>query len=258
MQAISDRFTLLLHEHQLSFPAAAEALQPLGLGLEQLSDRQKMKTALTSERLADLANLFYVDYDWLCGKTPTPGAQRGFHWYKNPVGAAEMIVTAMDQYPEVELCLVCSRGTDFSIHDDDLPQRKLPHVLPVLIRRRPLPGNETLEVFESALEGRWSYWPCRRDLKILIHFANAASLRGASLRLTGRYVAPEEYARLRDGSILAASLLAGSRRCDWFPEQYVALKGETKESKDWKGILQDRDLQGEHKRIEFMLGSFQK
>ena len=258
MQAISDRFTLLLHEHQLSFPAAAEALQPFGLGLEQLSDRQKMKVALTSERLSTLADLFYVDYDWLCGKSPTPGSQRGFHWYKNPVGAIEQIIAAMGEYPDVELCLVCSRGTDFSIHDDDLPQRKLPHLLPVLIRRRPLPGSETLEVFETGLEGRWSYWACRRDLKMLVNFANSAALRGAGVRLTGRYVAPDEYARLRDGRILAASLLAGSRRCDWFPEQYVALKGDARESKDWKLILQEPNLQAEHKRIESLLGSLRK
>jgi hypothetical protein len=34
MRAISNRFALLLYKQQLSFPAAARGLKPLGLGLD--------------------------------------------------------------------------------------------------------------------------------------------------------------------------------------------------------------------------------
>jgi hypothetical protein len=259
MQAISDRLTLLLHEHQLSFPAAAQVLKPLGLGLEELSDRQKMKVSLTSERLADLAEMFHVEYDWLCGKGASPGAQRGFDWYKHPIGAIESILKAHREFPEIELCLICSRGTDFSVHDDDLPHRRLPHLLPFLIRRRDLAGGETLEIFESGLEGRWSYWNCRRDLKVLIHFADQASRRNSHIRLTGRYVSSEEYSRLRDGKILAASVLAGSRRCDWYPELFVGQNGgDSKESKDWESMQQNDEMRATLRHVDRLLQQLDK
>lgn len=238
--SVAERFNLLIHEHRLSFPAAAEALKPMGITLHELSNAERLLEALNAERLAQIAKLFSINYDWLVGKSDQPGNSQGHAWYKNALGAAETMLAAMSEADEVELCVVCPEGTDFSRHDDS-NWDKAPHFIPVLIRRRHLPGDECLELFDVWEEGRWSYWRCREQIKFVFFFAIWLMLGKKDggrvpghLHLKGHCVPNEDYVRLRDETAIPASVLAKSRHVDWHPDDYVMPNSpQAKDKEEW-------------------------
>lgn len=245
INAIAERFFIVLREHQLSFPAAAELLKPLGITMNDMADMERLRAALTSENIKWIANHFHLNYDWLVGKSEFSTDVKYHSWYKNEIGAARSLLSAAQSCNSAELLIICPRGVDLvNSKDDDVGVENAPHFIPVLIRRYSLPADESYETFEVWDQGRWTYWRCRHHIKLVFHFANliengkALNAIGQKVRfhLNGMYLPMEDYKKLRNSVVLPATLLSKIRHVDWYPSDFVEPSSVQKDIEEWNFI----------------------
>lgn len=234
LRGVAERFGILIKEHDLSFPAAVEALSDLGITLADLASVESLQLKLSSPVLRSVAERFYVEYDWLAGKgdqvfRPTPHC-----WYKSMEVAAEKLVEAKHSCTETELTLFIKQGADLEMVDDSHDWSRQPHFLPMLTRSKALPGGETLQTFEAWDEGRWSYQPCREHIKLVVYFAYHLGIY-----VNGRHLAPADYDLLINGEALPATVIGRNpRHISWHPDDYVIPESAVaKETKEWARIV---------------------
>ena len=238
LRSVAERFNILIQEHQLSFPAAVEALADLGFTLADFSSVETLQLKLSSPVLRGVAERFHVEYDWLAGKgdqvfLPTPHC-----WYKSVEVAAAKLVDAKRTCVNAELTLYVKKDTNLDMVDDEQDWNRLPHFLPVLTRTKALPGGEALETYEVWDEGRWSYWRCREHIKLAVYFAYRLGVH-----VTGKRLAPADYDLLINGGAVPATVLhRNPGGVAWHPDDYV-LPGSpvAKAPEEWKTIVANPD-----------------
>jgi hypothetical protein len=238
LKGIADRFGLLIQEHGLSVPAAVEALEDLGLELGDFASTDALQRKLSSKVLRQVAERFFVEYDWLAGKSEFTASPSAHSWYKSVGDAAATMDEAMQNSDDVEFSLYLKEGADLSCIDDEGDWSHLPHFIPVLKRSKALPGGESLDTYQVWDEGRWSYWRCRHHIKLVVYFAfqRGVHVRGGSL-------AAGDYDALLNGRSLPVTVInRAPRKGAWHPDDYV-LPGSAvaKDAAEWKTIEKDKD-----------------
>lgn len=238
LRGVAERFNLLIQEHRLSFPAAVDALDDLGFTLADFASVEALQLKLSSTTLRQVAERFYVNYDWLAGKSDSVSDGATHRWYKAAEVAAEKILDAKRQGAAAELIIVIKKDADLDMLDDDGDWTKLPHFIPILARSKLLPGGEELQTYEIWEEGRWSYWRCRDYIKLAVHFA----LR-VDVHVYGRSLSANDYDRLQTGRALPATILhSNSSTVSWHPDDYVLPDSSVaKAPGEWRGILTNDD-----------------
>lgn len=238
LRGITERFNLLIQEHELSFPAAVEALADIGFTLGDFASTESLQLKLSSPVLREVANRFHVRYDWLAGKSDTVTEAAPHSWYKTVEEAANKLVEAQRNWSYVGLTLFIKEGMDLDCIDDEQDWSHLPHFIPVLSRSKTLPGGEQFETYEVWEEGRWSYWRCREHIKLVIHFA----LR-AGVHVAGKTLSVGDYDRLLNGRALPATIVCRTpRMVSWHPDDYVEPNSAVaKAPSEWRTILDNSD-----------------
>lgn len=237
LRGVSERFGILLKEHDLSAPAAAEALSDLGFSLADFASQEALQLKLTSPTIRDVAARFHISYDWLAGKNDRVFRAQIGTWYKAMTEAADQLVSAKQSSMRTELSICIPEHADLSITDDNQAGDKLPHFIPVLIRTQQLPGREVLKTYEVWEEGRWSYWRCREHIKLVIYFAQRLGTYA-----TGRTLTQNEYGLLSRGQALPATILQRNSSVTWHPDDYVTLNSPvSKEAEEWSAITSNGD-----------------
>lgn len=238
LRGVAERFNILIQEHQLSFPAAVEALGDLGFTLADFASMETLQLKLSSPVLRSVAERFYVEYDWLAGKgdqvfMPTPHC-----WYKEMEKAADILVDARRSCANAELTLYVKKDTNLDMVDDDQDWNRLPHFLPVLTRTKSVAGGEALETFEVWDEGRWSYWRCRQHIKLVVYFAYRLGIH-----VTGKRLAPTDYDLLINGKAVPATVLHRNPGVvSWHPDDYVLPHSPVaKAPEEWAAIVTNPD-----------------
>jgi len=236
LRGVAQRFTILIQEHDLSIPAAVEALVDLGFTLSDFATIDALQLKLSSPVLRSIAERFHLEYDWLVGKgdqvfVPAPG------WYKAVDAAASKLADAKCN-EQVELTLYMREGTNVETTDDDQAVTRLPHFLPVLKRSVELPGGESLETYEVWNEGRWSYWRCREHIKLVVY---AAYRLGVCVN--GKHLASADYDLLLNGRALPATIFRRNPEgISWHPEDYVLPDSHVaKDPQEWEAIRTKSD-----------------
>ncbi|MEX3556367.1 MAG: hypothetical protein VB131_07405 [Burkholderia gladioli] len=238
MRGTAERLALLIEEHDLSYPAAAELLVGVGITLGDLSSAEALREKLTSKVIRDIASRFHVSYDWLAGKSNTM-TEVGLHtWYKAAHSAANSLWEAKRSWERVKLLIVTPSEADLQIKDDGDDHRTLPHIFPVLQKERTLPGGERFVTYEIWEEGRWSYRRCRDYLKLLFYFAERAGIY-----LIGKRVSDEEYRQLYNGKILPVTVFKSLGHITWHPDDYVPFgnRKPTRDAEEWVSIANSDD-----------------
>lgn len=250
LRGVAERFNILIQEHDLSLPAAAEALADLGITLADLASLDALQLRLSSPVLRSVSERFYVNYGWLAGKDdqifqPTPHC-----WYKEMEAAADKLVEAKQTCARIELTLFVKHGADLGVIDEDQEWSRLPHFLPMLTRIRDLSGGEALETFEVWDEGRWSYVPCREHIKLVVHFAYRLGIH-----VMGKHLAPADYDLLIEGGALPATILRRNpSHVSWHPTDYVVPgSAVAKDSEEWKRIVAHKDYEPTFRHFEKLL-----
>jgi hypothetical protein len=238
LQGITERFNLLVQEHDLSFPAAVEALADIGFTLADFASTENLLLKLTSPVLRQIAERFHIRYDWLAGKGDIVTQAAPHSWYKSVGQAANKLVQAHNDWSHAELMLFVKQGTDLERTNDDADWDLLPHFIPVLKRSRMLRGGEELATYEVWEEGRWSYWRCREHIKLVIYFA----LRTRVL-ITGKTLPNTDYDGLLNGRALPVTILRrNSNLVSWHPDDYVMPDSRVAKAPDeWRTIVNNKD-----------------
>lgn len=249
LRGVSERFGILLKEHDLSAPAAAEALSDLGFSLADFASQEALQLKLTSSTIRDVAARFHIGYDWLAGKTDEVFRSEPGTWYKAMTEAADQLVLAKQSSMQTELSICISEHADLNITDDNQAEEKLPHFIPVLIRTQQLPGQEVLETYEVWEEGRWSYSRCREHIKLVIYFAQRLGTY-----VTGRTLTQNEYSLLSRGQVLPATILRRNSRVSWHPDDYVTPNSPvSKEAGEWSAITSNEDYKADFSHFNQLL-----
>lgn len=241
LRGVAERFNILIQEHELSLPAAVEALADLGFTLADFASIEALQLKLSSPVLRSVAERFYVEYDWLAGKgdqvfIPTPHC-----WYKEMNTAADILVDAKRSCINAELTLYVKKGTNLDMIDDEQDWNRLPHFLPVLTRTKAIAGGETLETFEVWDEGRWSYWRSREHIKLVVYFAYQLGIH-----VSGKHLAPADYDLLINGKAVPATVLNRNPGVvSWHPDDYVLPHSAVaKAPAEWANIFSNPDYAG--------------
>jgi hypothetical protein len=234
LRGVAERFNILITEHGLSIPGAADALADLGFTLADFASIEALQLKLSSSTLRSVAERFHVTYDWLSGKDDTVFSPASGTWYKSMEAAADTLAEAKRSCTHVELALYVKKGADLETIDDERGLGDLPHFTPVLRRTHALAGGETLETYDVWDEGRWSYWRCREHIKLVVHFAHRLGIH-----VTGRALKPIDYDLLINGTELPATILnRNPGAASWHPDDYVLpASAVAKAPNEWKSII---------------------
>jgi hypothetical protein len=238
MRGTAERLALVIEEHGLSYPAAAEVLEGSGITLSDLSSVEALRGKLTSKVLREIAQRFVVSYDWLTGKSEAM-TQVGLHsWYKTAIEAAETLWEAKKTCARVKLIVVTTTGANLDAKEHGESLAHAPHFLPVLQKEVALPGGENFVTYEIWEQGPWTYWRCRHYLKLLLYFAELTNIQSI-----GKYLSNDEYADLYNGRVLPATMFKPHGHSTWHPDDYVPFKGNkpTKDPAEWHAIANDRE-----------------
>ncbi|HIH2745408.1 TPA: hypothetical protein ACYLN4_001088 [Burkholderia lata] len=232
LRGTAERLALVIEEHQLSYPGAAEVIRDLGITLGDLYSVEALRDKLTSEVLRAIATRFDLSYDWLAGKSSAMHESASQTWYKCPAKAAESLVALKRQFERIKLIIVTTTDADLKITDDSNSTQDLPHCFPVIQKERTLPGGEALVTYEIWEEGRWSYQPCRHDLKLVLSFAERADIY-----VIGKMLPRDDYRDLYQGHVLAATAFR-AHLSSWHPDDYVPFRGNrpTLDPDDWDAL----------------------
>jgi len=238
LRGIAERFNVLIQEHRLSFPAAVEALSGLGITLADLATVEALQLKLSSQVLRQMAERFYVSYDWLAGKSDTVCETSSHSWYKAAHAAADKLVDAKRSWRDAEFTLFIKKEADLNTIDDDQDWAGLPHFIPVLSRTKSLPGGEELKTYELWEEGRWSYWRSREDIKLVVYFAYHLGIH-----VRGRTLSASDYDLLLNGRALPATILNRNPSVNtWHPDDYVIPESAVAKAPDeWHKIVTSPD-----------------
>lgn len=253
LRSIGERLHLLLREHDLSIPAAAEVLAPFGIGLSELSSASTLEPALKGDRVRQIADYFHANYEWLVGKDGQPGRSEPHSWYKAAAaGALRAYQRSLDGW-EVRLLLVRARDHRF---DDAraLDHADVAKVIPVLESTRTLECGEDLTCYEQWETGSWSYWKSRYYLKIMTYFLvdQRYSAPFRDIRTVhGVTLETDSFRSLEAKRAIPASVLRQFQRVDWHPDDYVIPSSAVaKEIGEWRQILESQELRSELNSFE--------
>jgi hypothetical protein len=195
---------------------------------------EALRDKLTSEVLREIAGRFDLSYDWLVGKSSVMHVAASQTWYKCTAKAAESLAALKRQSGRIKLIIVTTTDADLRVTDDSNSTQDLPHCFPVIQKERTLAGGETLVTYEIWEQGRWSYPPCRHDLKLVLSFAERADIY-----TIGKLLPREDYGRLCHGNMLAATAFR-AHLSSWHPDDYVPFRGNrpTLDPADWDALAE--------------------
>lgn len=260
-ELLTSRFYLLLREHGLSLPAAAEVLRSRGITAGDMSDQKLLLEKLDAKTLEWLADHFYVRYDWLAGQSDWPLRPRSGAWYKSQMAAARHLAELAGSGTHVELVIARRAGNvdyaDPESKDENAANEHALHFVPfVRVRHQagPLETYETFEVWES---GRWNYWRCREHIKMVVYFATKIrSSRGGQVFVSGMSLPAEEFSALCNGSSLMPSIVRKHSSVSWHPDDFVEpWSAAAKDKAEWASILASEDYKSDFQGVEEFLAA---
>jgi hypothetical protein len=244
LQQILDRFHLILKEHGLSIPAAAEALSVLEFQLSDFETNSALLKRLDGVTLRRVAEIFFIRYPWLVGDDIAVNQIVDHAWYKNVRDAASRLLTATRSATGTRLLIVTSEDADFD-NKEDSDWDSATHFVPILKVEKRLPCGELFVTFQQWDSGRWSYWRSRHHLKLLIYFCTllTQAMHG-KFSIDGVFVSKPDYKRLTDGRVMTCTAFNGSKRNVWYPEDFVDEDSSVAKDRDeWRTIKGDEDNQ---------------
>jgi hypothetical protein len=239
-ESITGRFHLLLKEHGLTIPAAAEVLRSLNITAGDMTDQKTLLNRLTTENLSWIADHFCVSYAWLSGKRSATRGDVRCRWYKAPVEAAKRLQELSREGSNIDLCIVRAHGSNFESADaknDNHTNEDDFWFCPIVRIERRAGPRETYKTYEVWQTGRWNYEPLRQQIKMVVFFA--LQLRGrANVRVTvSGMSAPKQS--LHKGDLMWSSIFSGNNQFDWHPDDYVEPDSAVAKDKDeWAEIVE--------------------
>lgn len=260
-ELLTSRFYLLLREHRLSLPAAAEVLRARGITAGDMSDQKLLLEKLDANNLEWIAQHFHVAYDWLAGKSEWPLSPRTGSWYKSQLAAARHLAELASSGAHVTLVIARRAGkVDYAnpdSKDENAPNKDALRFVPfvrVTHKAGPREHYETYEVWE---DGQWNYWRCREHIKMVTYFAGKIrKARGGQLWVDGISLPPDEFTALCEGSALMPSLVRKHSTVSWHPDDFVAAGSTaTQDKAEWASILGKEDYQSEFQEFERFLAA---
>jgi len=255
------RLMLLIKEHGLSMPAAAEVLSPFGIGAVDLSNDDRLLAKLTVNSLQKIADHFHVNYDWLTGKNGWPTSFQAHTWYKCQLGIPEEFMRRADTCEQMELIVVRVEGIDYDSpvsmsEPPDLHEAKVPRFIPVLAFTYRVGDSERYTTYKTLDEGRWSYWRCREHLKMVVYFViELARVKRMRVAVRGRDWPLEKYLQFARGDTLAVSTMQDQRHnAAWHPDDYVEpWSAVAKDKAEWSNIFNGEQYKSEFAKFKTLL-----
>lgn len=249
-QTVIGRFHLLLQEHGLSIPAAAEVLQPFGLVAADFSDSSKLLDKLNVKALEGIAKHFRVNYGWLAGKTALPFQHNHHYWYKSQLCAAQTLLEAIKHGRKARLIILRVEGFDYesaTVKDDDqYGNQKESNFRPILAVEHQIGEHEMYTTYEAWETGRWSYWRCREHIKMVIYFATEIG-KSSSHRLSVRGYSwtRADFDKIEGGGQLLTTLFKSRSHGLWDPDDFVEPTSMVaKDKAEWLSIRDGEEYSG--------------
>jgi hypothetical protein len=235
---ITSRFYLILREHDLSLPAAAEIFRDLKITAGDMSVPSLLLERLTVDNLDWIASHFHVNYDWLSGKSELMSGY-STQWYKQPVSAAKRLIELGRTHTSVNVNIVRVAGYDYnsdeSKNDADFgTSKRSTSFRPIISIERNAGPRETYRTYEAWEDGRWSYERCRENIKMLIFFGGKIREElGLRINVSGITVDADRFS----SNVLSATLFKSHPTFDWHPDDFVEpTSAVAKDSKEWLRI----------------------
>lgn len=220
LRSIRERFFLLIQAHRLDLPAATELMASEGFTLSALGDEQRLLDLMTPKAIQRLKTIFYVEEDWLNGKSDyaVRESQEG-RWYKNVHGVAHYLISLRKQGYRPDLLIVRRRGADFQRAFEDNDEKKTWREEPVGVVMRvtkETPSGKEFTTYEKWQFERWNYHRCRTELKTLLAFCDQMRLH-----VVGHELPEHALDQLLSGRSLPATLFQGVGSATWHPDDYA-------------------------------------
>lgn len=258
-ELLTSRFYLLLKEHGLSLPAAAEVLRSRGITAGDMSDQKLLLEKLNVDTLKWLADHFHCRYEWLAGQNDWPLRPRNGSWYKMQMAAARRLAELAGTGARVELVIARLVGNvdygDPASKDENAANEDSLHFIPFVRVRHQAGPNESYETFEVWEHGRWNYSRCREHIKMVIYFATEiGKYFTGQLWVSGISLPREEFKSLSNGSALVPGIVRKHSFLSWGPDDFVEpWSAVAKDKAEWASILGYSDYQPVFKEFEQFL-----
>lgn len=167
---VRERFLHLFWVHGFTPHMIADVLQDHGIGLAELMNDDKLLGLLSEKVMAEQADRFAVQLDWLNGKRVSPVSTVYGEIGKNPAGMCRDLVRKLkkhDNQDELHIVFVRESGTSLqAAFDSDSNQGG---DVGVVVRQTfKTPGGKPYHRYEAWKTLPWAYSETRLSLKVLI------------------------------------------------------------------------------------------
>jgi hypothetical protein len=170
---VKDRFLHLFSVHSFTPHMIADVLRPHSIGLADLMDDQKLLPLLTDQVLAEQAERFAVQPDWLHGKPVVPVASRiatGREIHRSPDKLCNDILNKLKQHDnltDITVLFLRETGADFQAAFDSKTTAG-GYIGAVVRQTFKTPGGTPYHRYEAWQTVPWAYSETRLAVKVII------------------------------------------------------------------------------------------
>lgn len=227
---VKDRFLHLFRVHGFTPYMIADVLQPHGIGLAELKDEAKLLSLLSDQVLAEQAERFNVQPEWLAGKPVTPVSDP-YHRQigKSPNWLCKSIADRLRDNPgtssSLKVLFVRESGESFqAAFESDSNQGA--YVGVVVRETRRTPAGKEYHRYEAWRTVPWAYGETRLSIKVILFWLQRLKrVSSYQVGFEGLELNRKALIGICDYGELPAEALEGRDRLNplkhWDPEDYI-------------------------------------
>ncbi len=229
VELVKERFMHLFRMHGFTPHMIVDVLRPHGIGLADLVDDAKFLPLLTDQVLAEQAERFAAQPDWLQGKqvspVDTPYARQIHRTPSRLCGDVAQKLRQHDNRTELTVLFLRETGADFqSAFESDTNQGG--DVGAVIRQTFKTPSGKPYHRYEAWRTVPWAYSETRLSVKVIILWLMRLSLvTHYSVRFEGVEVERKALLEICDRGALPAEALESAEPYQWLkkwdPSDYV-------------------------------------
>ena len=241
VRTVRERLLFLLDAHGLSYPAAAELLQPYGFTLSTFENPSRLAELLTTKAIEFVAHAFRVSKQWVAAASDdATSSDTEVRWYLNEHAGPRRLLEYRELGRDPRVLFVRRQGAQFDqCYRDGYeldPEEPIGVVIELTYK---LDSGETFTYYEPWEFERWNYRKCRDDIKLLIAFVDQAAGRGLMNPPFGVELPSADIDSLLNGRTIFASIWKGrtARYSAWHPAEYASMRGGVRqEQEEWLSV----------------------
>lgn len=238
-----ERFHLLMSSFDLDPLSVVELVGSFGVTLDDLRSMDKLVGKMTPALIEFLSTRFFVDRDWLLGRSDYPGIS-AIQWDRAPEAFCQVAADFKKRGSQVEILFLRAKDADYDTaykygdHHDRRGHIEAQAFVPVIRITEKLASGRTLTTYRVGDHIRWNYGRIRVEAKTLILWACRAR-HHLNIHFQSMEIDEDQLWAMVHKKILPVQALRRPSYSGWYADDYVEGRKEMEEQNAAKKAYDD-------------------